>query len=206
MPPVLGPRSPSQQPLVIAGRRQGQDVAAVADGDDAGLAAVQALLTTTTARTVAPDAVAVRTAADRRIGLAASWQTVTPLPAASPSALTTTPRPSPRARGRSAIARSTSSKARAGGHPARRPPRRPRGRTPCCSRSAPRPQTARSRRRQPRGARPPRRPPAVPRADHRQLDRAHARPGASAGAIERVDIGRQPTRDSVAMPRCRAPR
>ena len=44
MPPVFGPVSPSREPLVVARDRQGDGASAVADRDDARLAAREPLL------------------------------------------------------------------------------------------------------------------------------------------------------------------
>ena len=62
-------------------------------------------------------------------------QTVTPLPAASPSALTTTPAPPPPASAAKADRLGRVVRTRRRGPSGRRPPPRPRGRTPCRSRS-----------------------------------------------------------------------
>ena len=109
-----------------------------------------------------------------------SSQTVTPLPAARPSAFTTTPR-------RSAGARQLAGERQrrlqlgersAAGHAHVRPPRPLRGRRTCWTRSAPRPAPDRRPARRPRPAdqplRPPAGPPAPPRPDPRSSARARA--------------------------------
>ena len=90
MPPVFGPGVAVAEALVVAGQRQRERVAAVAQGDEARLAAVEPLLDDD------PCAPGVASSARRwpRGPRRRSSQTVTPLPAASPSALTTSPRPS----------------------------------------------------------------------------------------------------------------
>ena len=89
----------------------------------------------------------------------ASSQTVTPLPAARPSALTTQPAPPSASRGREGDRRLGFGERRGLGHPDARPPPRSRGRTPCSTRSGRPPGSARRPR-----SRPPRSASATPAA------------------------------------------
>ena len=93
MPPVLGPASPSKSALVVLGGSQRQDLVAADDGEQGDFLALEKLLDEHAyrrrRRTGAPRS--TRPAPPRPPP--ASWATMTPLPAARPSALTTTGAP-----------------------------------------------------------------------------------------------------------------
>ncbi len=87
MPPVLGPVSPSPTRLWSFAVPKGIAVLPRAEAEDAGLLAVMNSSTTTSAP--APPKAPERSRVDGRKRLVERHRDVTPLPAASPSALTT---------------------------------------------------------------------------------------------------------------------
>ena len=89
MPPVLGPASPSQQALVVLGHRQQLDVAPVGDGQDRDLLALEERLDHDGRAGVAEGAARPAWPAPRAAASARVAQTIAPLPAARPDALTT---------------------------------------------------------------------------------------------------------------------
>ena len=93
MPPVFGPSSSSQAPLVVLGHRQADRPASVADGEERRLRPGQVLFDHHALPGVAEAPVPASPRAPARSAANRSGATVTPLPAARPSALTTTGKP-----------------------------------------------------------------------------------------------------------------
>ena len=92
MPPVLGPVSPSKARLWSCAAASGRAVRAVDQREEAGFLARQKILDHDLGPGRAEPSLAER-GVDRRVRLGEVAATTTPLPAASPSALTTTGAP-----------------------------------------------------------------------------------------------------------------
>ena len=123
----------------------------------------------------------------------------TPLPAARPSALSTTPCPAAASSRDERPRRAPLAGTPGRGPSARRPLARPRGRTPCESRCARPPGRAEHGEPGRRGAHRRRPPRAAPPARSTTSSAASARGADDRLGIQRVDAGRQRTRDSAAI-------
>ena len=190
MPPVLGPRSPSKIRLKSWAGCSGYAVVAVADREERDLGAVEVLLDHH------PLARRPRGPAPRRGRVV----TTTPLPAASPSSLTTYGAPN----SSSAAATSAGWCRRGAARSARRRrPSRP-WRTPWSPRAARPPATGRRPRSRPRARRRRRRRPAAPRGRRRPgRRRARSARAATAGPSHRVDVVQRGHRGDAGVARRR---
>ena len=109
IPPVLGPRSPSKIGFVILAQTERDRVGAVAQREERKLLAVQELLRSRRARQPRRTCRVSIASAIAASAVALSRQTVTPLPSARPSALTTPGRPNASTYARAASASSKTS-------------------------------------------------------------------------------------------------
>ena len=194
MPPVFGPVSPSPRRLWSRASGRARAALAVAQGDEARLRAVQPLLDD-------HDAARVRRASRRSPARrdSRSSHTVTPLPAASPSALTTTPRPSSASVAAKASAARIVGERLGAGHPDAR-----RGRDLVAERLAALDPRGRLARPEDRDARRAERIGHAGRErrlgpDDHELDRLATGERHDRGSVERIDAATQRTRGSSAM-------